>query len=115
MVPCKRGQPSHKAPLTKGNSSYQARYMMNRDSKTQLHCLILLIKALIHDRMCGLPRRGSKIRKRIEQEEFEDTTGGIKIRKLKRTDNTMAKRKRTKGQTMIYMSYLFLRLYQIIF
>ena len=40
----------------------------------------------------------------VLQEEFEDTKGVIRIRKPK-TDNTMAKRKRTKGQTMIYKTY----------
>jgi hypothetical protein len=38
----------------------------------------------------------------FETEEFEDTKGIIRICKLKRTDNTMAKRKTTKGQTTIY-------------
>jgi hypothetical protein len=36
------------------------------------------------------------------QEEFEDTKGVIRIRKSKRTDNIMTKRKRTLGQTTIY-------------
>jgi len=37
------------------------------------------------------------------QEEFEDTEGVVRIRKWKKnTDNTMAKRKSTKGQTTIY-------------
>ena len=31
----------------------------------------------------------------VDDEEFEDTKGVIRIRKSKRTDNTMAKRKRT--------------------
>jgi hypothetical protein len=45
-------------------------------------------------------------RKRLfEQEELEDTKGVIKIHISRRTDNTMAKRKRTKGQTTIYKSY----------
>jgi len=39
------------------------------------------------------------------QHEFEDTKGLIRIRKSK-TDNTMAKRKRTNGQTMIYKTYI---------
>jgi len=37
-------------------------------------------------------------------EEFEDTKGVIRIRK-RNTDNTMAKRKSTKGQTTIYKTY----------
>jgi hypothetical protein len=36
------------------------------------------------------------------QEEFEETKGVIKIRNRRRTDNTMAKSKWTKGQTMSY-------------
>jgi len=36
----------------------------------------------------------------IDGEEFEDTKGVFR-----RTDNTMAKRKSTKGQTMIYKTY----------
>jgi len=36
-----------------------------------------------------------------QQEEFEDTKGIIRIHKSK-TDNMMANRKGTKGQTMIY-------------
>jgi hypothetical protein len=35
-------------------------------------------------------------------EEFEDTKGVIKIRISRRTENTMAKSKGTKGQTTIY-------------
>jgi hypothetical protein len=38
-------------------------------------------------------------------EEFKETKGVIRIRKSRRTDNTMAKRKSTKGQTMIYKTY----------
>ena len=34
--------------------------------------------------------------------EFEDTKGVIRIRKSKKSDNTMAKIKRTKGKTTIY-------------
>ena len=42
----------------------------------------------------------------IVEEEFEDTKEAIRIRKSKsRTDNTMAKRKITKGQTTIYKTY----------
>ena len=63
----------------------------------------------------------------ILEEELEDTKGVIRIRKSKkgrqhngqkiktkgvirksvnrRTDNTVAKRKRTKGQTMMYKTY----------
>jgi len=37
------------------------------------------------------------------EEEFEDTKGVIRICKSKK--NTMAKRKRTKGQTTIYKTY----------
>jgi hypothetical protein len=36
------------------------------------------------------------------QEEIEDTKEVIRIVYRKRTDNTMAKRKSTKGQTTIY-------------
>jgi hypothetical protein len=36
------------------------------------------------------------------KKEFEDTKGVIRIRKWRRTDNTIAKRKRTKEQTTIY-------------
>jgi hypothetical protein len=39
------------------------------------------------------------------KEEFEDTKGAIRIRISKGIDNTMAKRKRTKGQTTIYKTY----------
>jgi hypothetical protein len=39
------------------------------------------------------------------QEEFEDTKGAIRILYRRRTDNTMAKRKSTKGQTTIYKTY----------
>ena len=35
-------------------------------------------------------------------DEFEDTLGAIRIRKRRRTDNTMAKRKKMKGQITIY-------------
>jgi hypothetical protein len=35
------------------------------------------------------------------EEEFEDTKGIIESVNRKRTDNTMAKRKRTKGHTII--------------
>jgi hypothetical protein len=38
-------------------------------------------------------------------EEFGDTKGVIIIRIRRRTDNTMAKRKSTKGQTTIYKIY----------
>ena len=38
-------------------------------------------------------------------EELEDTKGVIRIRISKRTENTMAKRKSTKGQTTIYTTY----------
>ena len=38
-------------------------------------------------------------------EEFEDTKGVIRIVYRRRTDNTMAKRKSTKAQTMIYKTY----------
>jgi len=38
-----------------------------------------------------------------DYEEFEDTKRAIRIRKSKKdTDDTMVKRKRTKGQTTIY-------------
>ena len=40
------------------------------------------------------------------QEEFEDTKGVIIIVYRRRTDNTVAKRKRTKGQTTIYKTYI---------
>jgi len=36
------------------------------------------------------------------KEEFEDTKGQSESVNRRRTDNTMTKRKRTKGQTMIY-------------
>ena len=39
------------------------------------------------------------------QEEFEDTNGGTESVNRRRTDNTIAKRKRTKGQTTIYKAY----------
>jgi hypothetical protein len=40
-------------------------------------------------------------------EEFEDIKGVIRIRIYRRrTDNTMAKRKSTKGQTTIYKTYI---------
>jgi len=40
-------------------------------------------------------------------EEFEDTKGVLRIRiSKKNTDNTMAKRKSTKGQTTIYKTYI---------
>ena len=44
----------------------------------------------------------------VLQEELEDTKGVIRNRlyKRRRTDNTMAKRKRTKGQTTIYKTYI---------
>jgi hypothetical protein len=35
-------------------------------------------------------------------EEFEDTKGVIRVCKSKRTDNKMTKRKRMKGQPMMY-------------
>ena len=37
-----------------------------------------------------------------DKEEFEDTKGLINIRNRRKTYNTMAKRKRTKGKTTIY-------------
>ena len=40
------------------------------------------------------------------EEEFEDTKGVIRIRKPKTTDNTMTKRKSTKGQTTIHKTYI---------
>ena len=40
-----------------------------------------------------------------EQEEFEDTKGAISVYRI-RTDNTMAKRKSTKGQTTINEIYI---------
>ena len=39
------------------------------------------------------------------EEDFEDTKGIIRIVHRRRTDNTMAKRKSTKGQTTIYNTY----------
>jgi len=39
------------------------------------------------------------------EEEFEDTKGEIESVYRRRTDNTMANRKSTKGQTTIYKSY----------
>jgi len=39
------------------------------------------------------------------KEEFEDTKGATRIVYRRRTDNTMAKRKRTTGQTTIYKTY----------
>jgi hypothetical protein len=36
------------------------------------------------------------------KEEFEDTKGVIRVCKSKRTDNKMTKRKRMKGQPMMY-------------
>jgi hypothetical protein len=39
-------------------------------------------------------------------EEFEETKGVIIIHIRRRTDNTMAKRKKTKGQTTIYKTYI---------
>jgi len=42
---------------------------------------------------------------RIFKKEFEDTKGVIIIRKSEDT-NTMAKRKKTKGQTTIYKTIL---------
>jgi hypothetical protein len=43
-------------------------------------------------------------------EEFEDTKGLIRIVYRRRTDNTMAKRKSTKGQTTIYKTYIKLKI-----
>ena len=40
------------------------------------------------------------------KEEFEDTKGVIRIVYRRRTDNTMAKRKSTKGQTCFFLTYL---------
>jgi len=41
------------------------------------------------------------------EEEIEATKGAIRIRIYRRrTDNTMAKRKSTKGQTTIYKTYI---------
>jgi hypothetical protein len=39
------------------------------------------------------------------REEFEDTKGVIRIVYRRRTNNTMVKRKCTKGQTTIYKTY----------
>jgi hypothetical protein len=39
------------------------------------------------------------------KEELEDTKKAIRIVYRRRTDNTMAKRKSTKGQTTIYKAY----------
>ena len=39
---------------------------------------------------------------RIKTEEFEGIKGVIRISNSRRTDTTMAKRKRTKGQTTTY-------------
>jgi len=41
----------------------------------------------------------------LTQEEFEDTKGYSESVNRRRTDNTMAKRKSTKGQTTIYKTY----------
>jgi hypothetical protein len=41
-----------------------------------------------------------------ELEEFEDIKGVIRSIYRRRTDNTMAKRKSTKGQTTIYKTYI---------
>jgi hypothetical protein len=38
----------------------------------------------------------------INTQEFEDTKGVIRTINWRRTDNTMSKRKRTKGHTTIY-------------
>jgi hypothetical protein len=46
---------------------------------------------------------GGNQRETFDEEEFEDTKGVIRIRR--RTDNTIAKRKSTKGQTTIYKTY----------
>ena len=43
-------------------------------------------------------------RYRSIQEEFVDTIGVIRIRKSKKAENTMVKRNKTKGQTMIYQN-----------
>jgi hypothetical protein len=40
-------------------------------------------------------------------QQLEDFQGVIRIGKSKKTDNTMAKRKRTKGQTTIYKAYTY--------
>jgi hypothetical protein len=39
------------------------------------------------------------------REEFDDTKGVIRIVNRRRTNNTMVKRKCTKGQTTIYKTY----------
>jgi len=49
-------------------------------------------------------KRADRIIDSVVEEEFEDTKGVIRIRKWK-TDNTMAKRKSTKWQTLIYKTY----------
>jgi hypothetical protein len=43
----------------------------------------------------------------LKEEEFEDTKGRLSESVYRRrTDNTMAKRKSTKGQTTIYKTYI---------
>jgi hypothetical protein len=42
-----------------------------------------------------------------EQEEFEDTKRVIRSVNREKIDNTMAKRKPTKGQTTIYKTYTY--------
>jgi hypothetical protein len=39
------------------------------------------------------------------KKSFEHTKGVIRIHIRRRTDNTMSKRKKTKGQTTIYKTY----------
>ena len=41
----------------------------------------------------------------MAEEEFKDIKGAIRISHRRRTDNTMVKRKSTKGQTTIYKTY----------
>jgi hypothetical protein len=43
--------------------------------------------------------------KKTLEDEFEDTKGVIRMLKSKKNSNTMAKRKRAKGQTTIYKAY----------
>jgi hypothetical protein len=49
-------------------------------------------------------RRGTLIR--LDQEESEDTKGVIRIRKSKNDRHYNGNKKRTKGQTTIYKTYI---------
>ena len=58
------------------------------------------IKTFVHKHM------STKWQKDKKQKEFEVTKGQSESVYRRRTDNTMAKIKRTKGQTTIYKTYI---------